>query len=133
MVEDTRSDFTASALPEDSNQKETGLGEIDIELFSKLDLRVARIVKASLVEGADKLLKLQLDLGSEKRNVFSGIRSAYDPEDLDGRLVVVVANLKSRKMRFGTSQGMVLAGGPGGEDIYLLSPDSGAKPGMKVT
>ena len=133
MVEDTRSDFSASTPLEDPNQKEDGLEEIDIELFSKIDLRVARIVKASLVEGTDKLLKLQLDLGSEKRNVFSGIRSAYDPEDLDGRLVVVVANLKPRKMRFGTSQGMVLAGGPGGEDIYLLSPDSGAKPGMKVT
>ena len=95
MVEDTRSDFSTSTPLEDPNQKEDGLEEIDIELFSKIDLRVARIVKASLVEGADKLLKLQLDLGSEKRNVFSGIRSAYDPEDLDGRLVVVVANLTS--------------------------------------
>jgi methionyl-tRNA synthetase len=84
------------------------------------------------VEGADKLLKLELDLGSEQRVVFAGIRGAYEPASLEGRHVVVVANLKPRKMRFGTSQGMVLAAGPGGEDIFLLSPDDGAKPGMQV-
>ena len=133
MVEDTRSAFAAAEPSKDSDRKNAELEEIDIELFSKVDLRVARVVEASLVDGADKLLKLHLDLGTEKRDVFAGIRSAYDPEDLNGRLVVVVANLKPRKMRFGTSQGMVLASGPGGEDIYLLSPDSGAKPGMKVT
>ena len=132
MVEDTRSGFAAAEAPEDSDHK-AEFEEIDIELFSRIDLRVARVEEASLVDGADKLLKLHLDLGGEKRDVFAGIRSAYDPEDLNGRLVVVVANLKPRKMRFGTSQGMVLASGPGGEDIYLLSPDSGAKPGMKVT
>ena len=132
MVEDTRSGFAAAEAAEDSD-REAEFEEIDIELFSRIDLRVARVVEASLVDGADKLLKLHLDLGGEKRDVFAGIRSAYDPEDLNGRLVVVVANLKPRKMRFGTSQGMVLASGPGGEDIYLLSPDSGAKPGMKVT
>ena len=107
--------------------------EINIELFSKVDLRIARVIEASYVEGADKLLELRLDLGGDERVVFAGIRSAYRPEDLDQRLVVVVANLKPRKMRFGTSQGMILASGPGGSDIFLLSPDSGAKPGMKVT
>ena len=107
--------------------------EIDIELFSKVDLRIARVIEASYVKGADKLLELRLDLGGDERVVFAGIRSAYRPEDLVERLVVVVANLKPRKMRFGTSQGMILASGPGGSDIFLLSPDSGAKPGMKVT
>ncbi len=133
MVEDTRGGSTTTKPAKDSEHKEVEPDEIDIELFSKVDLRVARVVEATLVDGADKLLKLHLDLGTEKRDVFAGIRSAYSPEDLNGRLVVVVANLKPRKMRFGTSQGMVLASGPGGEDIYLLSPDNGAKPGMKVT
>ena len=107
--------------------------EIDIELFSRVDLRIARVIEADRVAGADRLLKLRLDLGGAEREVFAGIRSAYRPEDLVERLVVVVANLKPRKMRFGTSQGMILASGPGGSDIFLLSPDSGAKPGMKVT
>jgi methionyl-tRNA synthetase len=107
--------------------------EINIEEFTRVDLRVARIVGAEHVEGADRLLKLSLDLGGETRTVFSGIRSAYDPADLEGRLTVVVANLKPRKMRFGVSEGMVLAAGPGGEDIFLLSPDDGAVPGMRVT
>ena len=107
--------------------------EIDIEQFSKVDMRIARVVEAGHVEGADRLLKLRLDLGGDEREVFAGIRSVYQPEDLVDRLVVVVANLKPRKMRFGTSQGMILASGPGGSDIYLLSPDSGARPGMKVT
>jgi methionyl-tRNA synthetase len=106
--------------------------EIDIEQFAKIDLRVARIVAAHHVDGAEKLLKLELDLGTEQRIVFAGIRSAYEPASLEGKHVVVVANLKSRKMRFGTSQGMVLAAGPGGEEIFLLSPDDGAKPGMQV-
>ena len=130
MIEDTRSGSTAA---EDAGPQEAERAQIDIELFSKIDLRVARVAEASRVDGADKLLKLRLDLGTEEREVFAGIRSAYAPEELNGRLVVVVANLKPRKMRFGTSQGMVLAGGPGGSDIYLLSPDQGAEPGMKVT
>jgi methionyl-tRNA synthetase len=100
--------------------------------FAKVDLRVARIVAASPVEGADKLLQLTLDLGGETRNVFAGIKSAYAPADLEGRLTVVVANLAPRKMRFGTSEGMVLAAGPGGKDIFLLNADSGAQPGMRV-
>ena len=105
---------------------------VDLDEFQKIDLRVARILEASHVEGADKLLRLQLSLGDETRTVFAGIRSAYEPESLVDRYVVVVANLAPRKMRFGTSEGMVLAAGPGGEDIFLLSPDKGAKPGMEV-
>jgi len=101
--------------------------------FVKVDMRVARIVEASHVEGADKLLQLKLSLGGdETRNVFAGIKSVYNPEDLVGRLVVCCANLAPRKMRFGISEGMVLACGPGGKDIYLLDPDDGAKPGMRV-
>jgi len=112
--------------------------EIEFADFVKVDLRVARIAAAAYVEGADKLLQLTLDLGvgadgePALRNVFSGIRSAYKPEDLQGRLTVVVANLKPRKMRFGMSEGMVLAAGPGGSDIWLLSPDQGARPGMRI-
>jgi methionyl-tRNA synthetase len=105
---------------------------ISIEEFGRVDLRVARIVTAELVEGADKLLRLTVDLGGERRTVFAGIRQAYAPDQLVGRLTVVVANLEPRKMRFGTSAGMVLAAGPGGKDIFLLAPDAGAEPGMKV-
>ncbi|MBQ8708209.1 MAG: methionine--tRNA ligase [Succinivibrionaceae bacterium] len=106
--------------------------QITIDDFAKVDLRVARIVKAELVEGAEKLLSLELDIGLEHRHVFAGIRSAYKPEDLIGRLTVMVANLAPRKMKFGVSEGMVCAAGPGGKDIFLLSPDSGAAPGMRI-
>lgn len=108
--------------------------EISIDDFVKIDLRVAKIVNAQHVEGADKLLQLTLDIGEGKtRNVFAGIKSAYpEPEKLIGRLTVMVANLAPRKMKFGMSEGMVLAAGPGGKDIFILSPDSGATPGMKV-
>ncbi|MEY2700263.1 MAG: methionine--tRNA ligase [Pseudomonadota bacterium] len=105
---------------------------IGIDDFARVDLRVARIVSASHVEGADKLLQLTLDLGGESRHVFAGIRSAYAPEDLVGRLTVMVANLAPRKMKFGVSEGMVLAAGPGGKEIFILSPDSGAQPGMRI-
>ena len=105
---------------------------IGIEEFARVDLRVARIVEAATVEGADKLLRLVVDLGTERRTVFAGIRQAYAPEQLIGRLTVVVANLAPRKMRFGTSEGMVLAAGAGGAEIFLLAPDTGAQPGMKV-
>ena len=84
------------------------------------------------MEDADKLLKLTLDIGREERTVFAGIKSAYTPEALEGRLIVMVANLAPRKMRFGVSEGMVLAAGPGGKELFLLSPDSGAEPGMRV-
>ena len=105
---------------------------ISIDDFQKVDLRVARIKHASLVEGADKLVRLDLDAGERQCTVFAGIRSAYDPQDLVGRHTVLVANLAPRKMKFGVSEGMVLAAGPGGRDIYLLSPDTGAVPGMEV-
>ena len=105
---------------------------IEYDDFAKLDLRIARIAKAEHVEGADKLLQLTLDLGEETRNVFAGIKSAYAPEDLEGKLTVMVANLAPRKMRFGISEGMVLAAGPGGEDLWILEPHEGAQPGMRV-
>jgi methionyl-tRNA synthetase len=98
-----------------------------------VDLRIARIISAEFIPEADKLLKLTVDIGNETRTIFAGIKSAYDPAQLEGRLTVVVANLKPRKMRFGTSEGMVLAAGPGGEDLYVLEPDDGAQPGMRVT
>lgn len=106
--------------------------EISFDDFMKVDLRVARIINAEIVEGADKLLKLTLDLGGEKRQVFSGIKGSYDPEKLKGQLTVTVANLAPRKMRFGISEGMVLAAADE-EGIYLLEPDSGAKPGQRIT
>ncbi|MGK0673907.1 MAG: methionine--tRNA ligase [Halothiobacillaceae bacterium] len=106
---------------------------IGIEDFAKIDLRIARIVKAQHVEGADKLLQLTLDIGGETRNVFAGIKSAYKPEDLEGRLTVMVANLAPRKMKFGLSEGMVLAAsGPNAPGLFILSPDDGAQPGMRV-
>jgi methionyl-tRNA synthetase len=111
---------------------ETDDDTISIDDFMKVDLRIARIEKAEPVEGADKLLALTLDVGDSSRNVFAGIKAAYDPDTLVGRHVIVVANLAPRKMRFGVSDGMVLAAGPGGEDIFLLAPDDGAKPGMRV-
>jgi len=105
---------------------------ITIDEFNKLDLRVARIVKAEHVEGADKLLKLTLDLGGGTRTVFAGIKSAYDPAMLEGKLTVVVANLAARTMKFGVSEGMVLAASGEEPGIFLISPDSGAQPGMRV-
>ncbi|ACY58261.1 methionyl-tRNA synthetase [Yersinia pestis PY-66] len=106
---------------------------ISFDDFAKVDMRIALIQQAEFVEGSDKLLKLTLELGGETRQVFSGIRSAYpDPKALEGRMTVMVANLAPRKMRFGVSEGMVMAAGPGGSDIFLLSPDSGAQPGMQV-
>ena len=107
--------------------------QIEFDDFAKVDMRIARIVKAEHVEGADKLLQLTLDIGEENtRNVFAGIKSAYAPEDLEGKLTVMVANLKPRKMRFGLSEGMVMAAGPGGKDLWILEPHEGAQPGMRV-
>jgi len=107
--------------------------EITIDDFAKVDLRVARVVAAEHVPEANKLLKLTLSLGGdERRNVFAGIKAAYDPADLVGRLVICVANLKPRKMKFGTSEGMVLAAGPGDAELFVLSPDAGAKPGQRI-
>lgn len=118
------------AIPADDNNALADT--IQFDDFAKIDLRVAKIIDAQHVDGADKLLQLTLDLGFEQRNVFAGIKSAYQPEQLVGRLTVMVANLAPRKMKFGMSEGMVVAAGPGGEDIFLLSPDSGAQPGMRI-
>jgi len=113
--------------------KEAAVSEtISIEDFNKLDLRIAKIVRAEHVDGADKLLRLTLDIGGGTRTVFAGIKSAYDPAKLEGRLTVMVANLAPRKMKFGVSEGMVLAASGDGPGLFLLSPDSGAQPGMKV-
>jgi methionyl-tRNA synthetase len=125
----------AAMLAAEPPAAQAAAGGADIKDFAKLDLRVARVLNASSVEGSDKLLRLELDLGDARRTVFSGIRAAYDPAQLTGRLVLMVANLAPRKMRFGTSEGMVLcaSGKDDAEGLYLLSPDSGAVPGMKVT
>ena len=125
MVEQSKDTHEVAKADEEDNT-------ISIDDFMKVDLRIARIEKAEPVEGADKLLALTLDVGDETRNVFAGIKAAYDPEELVGRQVIVVANLAPRKMRFGVSEGMVLAAGPGGEDVFLLTPDDGAEPGMRV-
>lgn len=105
---------------------------IHFDDFAKIDLRIAKIIDAKEVEGADKLLQLTLKIGNESRQVFAGIKAAYKPKELIGKYTVAVANLAPRKMRFGLSEGMVLAAGPGGEDIFLLSPDKGASSGMRV-
>ncbi|MGH1373190.1 MAG: methionine--tRNA ligase [Cellvibrionaceae bacterium] len=141
MVEASKEALAAQAPTETAGEapaadselgKEPLADEINFDDFAKVDLRVALIAKAEHVEGANKLLRLTLDLGGETRNVFSGIKSAYQPEDLEGKLTVMVANLAPRKMKFGISEGMVLAAGPGKKEIYLLEPHSGAKPGQRV-
>jgi methionyl-tRNA synthetase len=139
MLEHSKEDLAAQAPAQaakpaaDSPLAKDPIAEtIQFDDFAKLDLRIARIAKAEHVEGADKLLQLTLDLGGETRNVFAGIKSAYAPEELEGKLTVMVANLAPRKMRFGVSEGMVLAAGPGGKELFILNPDEGAKPGMRV-
>lgn len=138
MIEESRAANEAENAPkfEDSDQPlqdEPLADECTFDDFVKVDLRVARVIAAEHVEDARKLLKLTLGLGGENtRTVFAGIKAAYKPEDLVGRLVVCVANLAPRKMKFGVSEGMVVASGPGGEDVFLLSPDEGAQPGQRV-
>ncbi|MBO7925187.1 methionine--tRNA ligase [Pseudoalteromonas sp. K222D] len=134
MVEESKESLESKVTidPNSPLAKEPICDEIEFDDFAKVDLRVAKIAKAEHVEGADKLLKLTLDLGGETRQVFAGIKSAYAPEDIEGKLTVIVANLKPRKMRFGMSEGMVLAAGPGGKEIYILNPDDGSEPGMRV-
>lgn len=138
MIEASKQDLQeANAAPAPATNgeldKEPLAAEINFDAFAAVDLRIALIEKAEFVEGADKLLRLTLDLGGIKRNVFSGIKSAYpEPSKLEGRLTLYVANLAPRKMKFGISEGMVLAAGPGGSEIYLLSPDQGAIPGQRV-
>jgi methionyl-tRNA synthetase len=143
MIEDgkpaaTEAEAVAPATPSSDGPEPVAaeplvIDHCTIDDFVKVDLRVARVVAANEVVGADKLLQLTLSLGGETtRNVFAGIKSAYKPEDLVGRLVILCANLAPRKMKFGISEGMVLAAGAGGKEIFLLSPDSGAKPGHRV-
>ncbi|WP_299199630.1 methionine--tRNA ligase [uncultured Amphritea sp.] len=140
MIEDSKATLAAIAATTPAApvavktelEKNPVADEITFDDFAKVDLRVARIAKAEHVEGADKLLKLTLDLGGETRNVFAGIKSAYNPEDLEGKLTVMVANLAPRKMKFGMSEGMVLAAGPGGKDLWILEPHEGAQPGMRI-
>ncbi|UPT56750.1 methionine--tRNA ligase [Dickeya zeae] len=134
MVDASKEEAAAAAKPATGPLADNPIQDtIDFADFDKVDMRVALIQKAELVDGSDKLLRLTLDLGGQTRQVFSGIRAAYpDPSALEGRLTVLVANLAPRKMRFGVSEGMVMAAGPGGKDIFLLSPDSGAQPGMQI-
>ncbi len=129
-LEKTASPIQAAVVKE--KQFEPIAELVDFNDFAKLDLRIAKIIKADAMEGSDKLLHLTVDIGDEVRTIFAGIKSAYAPEDLEGRLTLVIANLAPRKMRFGTSEGMVLAAGPGGKDIWILSPDEGAVAGMRV-
>ena len=136
MIEATRADLVAEQKIQQGSgdsSHEAIAPEINYDDFAKLDLRIAKIVAARRVEKSDKLLQLTLDIGSETRNVFAGISNAYQPEDLEGKLTVMVANLAPRKMRFGVSEGMVLAAGSGDTELYILNPDSGAKPGMRVS
>jgi len=132
MIEDSKPSLEAAVDTNSPLNKDPIADQISFDDFAKLDLRIAKIVAASHVDGADKLLQLTLDIGGETRNVFAGIKSAYQPEDLEGKLTVMVANLAPRKMRFGLSEGMVLAAGPGGSELFVLSPDEGAQPGMRV-
>jgi len=127
-----KGDSSAKSKQTREHKNEQIKPEIQFDDFDKIDLRLAKIVSAEHVEGADKLLQLKLDIGDDEKQVFAGIKSAYSPEDLVGKLTVMVANLAPRKMRFGMSEGMVLAAGPGKKDLWLLSPDEGAKPGMRV-
>jgi len=136
MIESTKADLIAEQKiqqgPADASI-EAIAPEINYDDFAKLDFRIAKIVAAKRVEKSDRLLQLTLDIGNETRNVFAGLANAYQPEDLEGKLTVMVANLAPRKMRFGVSEGMVLAAGSGETDIFVLHPDSGAKPGMRVS
>ncbi len=134
MVDDSKENLapTVTLDPNSPLVKDPISDTIEFDDFAKIDLRIAKIVVAEHVEKADKLLRLELDLGGETRQVFAGIKSAYQPEDLVGKLTVMVANLAPRKMRFGMSEGMVLAAGPGGKDLWIMEPHEGAQPGMKV-
>ncbi len=133
MLEASKESLASQPGSEGAGQPAQQSEEISIDEFRRVDLRVARVLQAEPVEGADKLIRLSLDLGDGRRQVLAGIRTAYQPEELVDRLVVVVANLAPRTMKFGVSEGMILAAGPGGKDIFVVSPDSGAEPGMRVT
>ncbi|OEE31857.1 methionine--tRNA ligase, partial [Vibrio genomosp. F10 str. ZF-129] len=144
MVESSKEDAAAEAAAKEKAEaekeqasqteldKDPIADEIEFDAFAAVDMRIARIISCEEVPKANKLLKFQLDIGGETRQVFSGIKSAYKPEELEGKLTVMVANLKPRKMKFGMSEGMILAAGPGGSDLWILEPHEGAQPGMRV-
>jgi len=132
-LQNTDAPVKTAASKTEAEKEELTEDYISIDDFTKVDLRIAKIVNAEHVEGAEKLLKLTLDIGEQKtRQVFAGIKSAYDPENLKGRLTVMVANLAPRKMKFGLSEGMVLAASDETGGPFILSPDAGAKAGMRV-
>ncbi|MBN1456897.1 MAG: methionine--tRNA ligase [Sedimentisphaerales bacterium] len=132
MIDESKDSDAKQVTPPQVTLDEPIEAECTIEDFMKVDLRVAKVVLAEAVEGADKLLHLELDIGGIKKNVFAGIAKAYDPQELVGKQVICVANLKPRKMKFGLSEGMILAAGPGGKDIFMLNIDQGAQPGQRV-
>ncbi|GAI80252.1 unnamed protein product, partial [marine sediment metagenome] len=130
MIEESKE--TQSPEPVAAAHVEPLKPECTIEDFAKIDLRIAKVVKAEAVEGADKLLRLDLDVGGLQRSVLAAIAEMYKPDELTGKIVVYLANLKPRKMRFGLSEGMILAADAGGKNVFMLSADAGAKPGQKV-
>ena len=132
IVEESKIEVEAINAKKSPLELEPLAPECTIEDFLKADLRIARVEKAEYVEGSDQLLKMVVDIGGAQKTLFAGIKNAYKPEDLQGSLVVVVANLKPRKMRFGVSEAMVLASGEGGSNIFVLRPDNGAIPGQRV-
>lgn len=131
MIEESKE--SQSPEPQTTGPADPIAPECTIEDFAKIDLRIAKVIKAEPVEGADKLLRLQLDVGGLQKSCMAAIAKAYKPEDLTGKTVVYLANLKPRQMRFGLSEGMILAAGTGGKDIFMLFVDSGAKPGQRVS
>jgi methionyl-tRNA synthetase len=138
MTEESKENQSAASLPGAAQQPapvviEPIAPEITIEDFAKIDMRIAKIVKAEKVEGADKLLRMQLDVGGITRVVMAGIAKAYEPEQLTGKTVVYLANLKPRTMKFGVSEGMILASGTGGKEVFLLTADAGSKSGQRIT
>ena len=132
IVDASKENLEKTAAPLKIKAFEPIADTIEFEDFAKLDLRIAKIIKAEHIDGSDRLLQLTVDIGDETRNILAGIKSAYAPEDLEGKLTLVIANLAPRKMRFGCSEGMVLAAGPGGKDIWILSPEAGAVAGLRV-
>jgi methionyl-tRNA synthetase len=128
MIEESKENQAAAA----ADDFEPIASEITIDDFAKVDLRIAKVADAQSVEGADKLLALKLDLGGVQRSVFAGIAQAYKPEELIGKTVICVANLKPRKMKFGLSEGMILASSSGSKDLFMLTADEGAKPGQRI-
>ncbi|HUU18304.1 MAG TPA: methionine--tRNA ligase [Sedimentisphaerales bacterium] len=130
MIEESKE--TQSPQPTAAEPAEPFKPECTIEDFAKIDMRIAKVIKAEAVEGADKLLRLVLDVGGPEKSVLAAIAKAYKPDELTGKIVIYLANLKPRQMRFGLSEGMILAVGTGGKDIFMLSADTGARPGQKV-